>query len=475
MKLTVFQVKRWTNLVPHYGNTSTSRIEGNHAVLKSYLCCSTGDMKSVFERFQRYWRDQHQNLLDAESTERMRIGHSIQIPLLGSLIGFIYQYALRKIVAQKARLGPQPPPFPCACGIPTYMGIPCYHKIWERQQGEGLILAEDIHAHWWYDRVNGAQPHVGRQLLPLLNPDIVKGKGRPKGAKGQRSTLPTGVTLVTGLGVEQTAAIAAAMHPKSMPGSQNAMARGGGSRGRGFGRNIRQPGRGKSSTRRNPSAFEYDAIQLPSSSAPPRVSFDAPSDTIVVQVPQSPAKNRVRFEYQNDDEGFLDLDSPAEVIDITRDGDGDTPRPPSPLQGLISPHRLELSARALRAIDRNRRSIAAGKGPTGFTTTELALARGAGSNHDTYIPGTVRERAYMRAATTLKEHEFDALREGDDDEENVAARLNLPTVKQLDLRNMPPPSTAPASLHDDVPERFDFEGEEDELALYYSEERYTIT
>jgi hypothetical protein len=83
---------------------------------------------------------------------------------------------------------------------------------------------------------------------------------------------------------------------------------------------------------------------------------------------------------------------------------------------------------------------------------------------------------YIRAATMLKQHEFDAWREGDDDEEAVAAHLNPPTVKQLDLRNMPPQSIiAAASLHDDVPERFDFEGEEDELALYYSEETYIIT
>ncbi|KAH8745151.1 hypothetical protein F5882DRAFT_312826, partial [Hyaloscypha sp. PMI_1271] len=44
-------IRRYTNKVRHFGNTSTSRIEGNYAILKSYLRRSTRDMKSVFDRF----------------------------------------------------------------------------------------------------------------------------------------------------------------------------------------------------------------------------------------------------------------------------------------------------------------------------------------------------------------------------------------------------------------------------------------
>lgn len=158
-------------------------------MLKAYIGKSTGDLKSVFDRFQRYWKHQHQNLLDSEADERDRILHSIQIPLLSGVLGYVYQYALRKIVSQKSRLSEHPPPLPCRCGTPNYMGLPCFHKVYQRLQEEGIVLPEDIHDHWWYTRTYGSRPNIGRQVLPLLNPDVVKRKGRPKGAKGKKNAL----------------------------------------------------------------------------------------------------------------------------------------------------------------------------------------------------------------------------------------------------------------------------------------------
>ena len=69
-------------------------------------------------------------------------------------------------------------------------------------QGGGMILPTDIHSHWFYNRGEGAELLVGHQVIPLLNLDVVKGKGRPKGAKGKKNSLLSGVTIVTGPGVE---------------------------------------------------------------------------------------------------------------------------------------------------------------------------------------------------------------------------------------------------------------------------------
>jgi hypothetical protein len=143
---------------------------------------------------------------DDLANERIRPLHSIQIPLLAQVIGFVHAFALRKIVAQKARIRLEAPPQPCECGTQTYMGIPCWHILWERIQAGGMVLLSDIHPHWFYDRGDGVELPIGRQVIPLLNPDVVKGKGRPKGALGGKNVLPAGVTYISVAGLEATAA-----------------------------------------------------------------------------------------------------------------------------------------------------------------------------------------------------------------------------------------------------------------------------
>jgi hypothetical protein len=126
-------------------------------------------------------------------------------------------------------------------------------------------------------------------VIPLLNPDIVKGKGRPKGALGKKRKL---IHVVPGPGVDaiidRAEAIAELSRPKTGPGSRGGRIPGRGrgrGRGRGKGRGMipiglsHQSGAGVEGTRRNPSAFEYDQFELPSqwdlpiSTAPARIEI----------------------------------------------------------------------------------------------------------------------------------------------------------------------------------------------------------
>jgi hypothetical protein len=67
------------------------------------------------------------------------------------------------------------------------MGLPCFHTINERLQGGGYILPTDIHKFWWYRRPQQGTPSATdvqtRRLV--LNPAIVRGKGRPRGSKNK--------------------------------------------------------------------------------------------------------------------------------------------------------------------------------------------------------------------------------------------------------------------------------------------------
>jgi hypothetical protein len=64
------------------------------------------------------------------------------------------------------------------------MGLPCYHTLYQRKLSTGVVHLEDIHAHWHYSRPEPGT--LSTPALPVLNPLVVKGKGRPRGALGTR-------------------------------------------------------------------------------------------------------------------------------------------------------------------------------------------------------------------------------------------------------------------------------------------------
>ena len=214
-----------------------------------------------------------------------------------------------------------------------------------------MVLLTDIQAHWFYDRGDSVEIPAGRQVFPLLNPDVVKVRGRPKKALGQKSVLPTGVTTAAGPGLA------------AMRGSSQRRGRARGKRrGRGFSSSIptgpsHEASYGASSTRRYPSAFEIYPHEFPTSMAPARL--------------------RKR---------------PSAVIDISDDDEINE-------DNTIT---VELLPEAQQLLDLSLAEIAAGRPPTTLSTTQLALARGA-SGDDGYVPGTETERAYMRSKATITE------------------------------------------------------------------------
>jgi hypothetical protein len=69
------------------------------------------------------------------------------------------------------------------------MGLPCFHTVAKQLATPGHILLEDIHPFWWYKRPDPSTPfEIAVQIRPVvLNPAVVRGKGRPRGAKGKKS------------------------------------------------------------------------------------------------------------------------------------------------------------------------------------------------------------------------------------------------------------------------------------------------
>ena len=111
----------------------------------------------------------------------------MNIPLFAAILKQVHGYALRKILEELKKLPARlvgPPPASCTCSIQQSMGLPCYHTIWQRKLSSGVIYLEDIHPHWYFSRPEPGLALAISHPLPVLEPLIVQGKGRPRGALG---------------------------------------------------------------------------------------------------------------------------------------------------------------------------------------------------------------------------------------------------------------------------------------------------
>lgn len=189
---------------------------------------------------------------------------------------YVHDYALQILVQEKQKLPVDLRTMPadvmdCTCTLRASMGLPCQHEIRVLMANPGAIRLSNIDPHWYYVR-GATDSQLSRRIL--LNPAVVKGKGRPKGARG------------------------------------------------GHGKN-----QGSSTTRRDPSLFEHAAIELPSSSAletvtparnpqpPRRKTPELPSHPAVI-----PQVNVIRQGARWDIRGNNDSHLSTTQLGITRGG-----------------------------------------------------------------------------------------------------------------------------------------------------------
>jgi hypothetical protein len=130
-----------------------------------------------------FWTAQHASIQSTTAQQQLRPRHTVNIPLFAAVLEHIHGYALQKILQEHAKLPARGPPIPrCAYSIQQSIGLPCYHKIWDRKVNGGVILLEDIHPHWYFNRRASIQSTT--TPLPLLNLLAIQGRCRPRGALG---------------------------------------------------------------------------------------------------------------------------------------------------------------------------------------------------------------------------------------------------------------------------------------------------
>jgi hypothetical protein len=87
-------------MYPHFGNTSSSRVEGNHHVIKTYLNTSTVDLLTVFDKMKLLLANQFVELSRAVETDKLKLSSVHDVPVMSSIVRRISKFALKKIKEQ---------------------------------------------------------------------------------------------------------------------------------------------------------------------------------------------------------------------------------------------------------------------------------------------------------------------------------------------------------------------------------------
>jgi histone-lysine N-methyltransferase SETD2 len=123
-------VLAWTRDIMHFGHLITSRAEGKHSTIKSWISISTGDLKDVYEKISLAIEHQEhvirQQLAYNRSTSLISHSH----PIWANIKREISHFALRKTFEQfqKAKhLDNQA--IPCSGVFKNTMGLPCAHIL----------------------------------------------------------------------------------------------------------------------------------------------------------------------------------------------------------------------------------------------------------------------------------------------------------------------------------------------------------
>jgi hypothetical protein len=63
----------------------------------------------------------------------------------------------------------------CTYTVKAFIGIPCFHTVFDRFAENGYILLKDIHLFWWYKRLEqGTSSEIAIQTARVvLNPAVV--------------------------------------------------------------------------------------------------------------------------------------------------------------------------------------------------------------------------------------------------------------------------------------------------------------
>lgn len=174
-------IRYYTNDTLHFGTTVTSRAEGAHSVLKSYLQVSTGDLKQVVAKIVVLLNNQYAEYITKREEAKQGRPYHLRTQFLHRTVGYIAPIALNKVLAEWQKVVSNTNPLgPCSGVLTATWGIPCAHFLQNRLFNGEVLGPDDFHLHWHLDR--DPQRVVRPPIDPLLqigDPLVIRRRGRP--------------------------------------------------------------------------------------------------------------------------------------------------------------------------------------------------------------------------------------------------------------------------------------------------------
>ncbi|EXU94735.1 MULE transposase domain protein, partial [Metarhizium robertsii] len=177
-------VKAWVDQHMHFGNAVTSRVEGIHALLKSYLKTSKFDLFDVWRTIKHAVENQLSEIRSTQARQQTRkptehLGGS----LFSAVHGWVSHEAMRKVDEQRRLLEKTDPRVSMVCSgtFTKSHGLPCVHKIKQTLERNQALSIDDFHQQWHLKR------NEGRHQL-ILEPIRVESRIQKASAMAKSST-----------------------------------------------------------------------------------------------------------------------------------------------------------------------------------------------------------------------------------------------------------------------------------------------
>lgn len=148
-------VRAWTNEYAHFGEQTTSRIEGSHHSLKAWIETSQLDILSLFQQLLNFWTIQKDSYVKVMAESRTT-PFQLTGPFWQSVVRVIHTYALfetRKIwsevqqaIKENKQLGD------CTGQYQKIYEMPCKHTVRKMVEEPLALLPSHYDQHWWITR-----------------------------------------------------------------------------------------------------------------------------------------------------------------------------------------------------------------------------------------------------------------------------------------------------------------------------------
>jgi hypothetical protein len=179
--------KVWTNLVRHFGNTTSNRAEGSHRGVKKKLPPHRLHIRKVINIMKAYLEVANEDHLKDVETERISIGNYFTRPVLYEVRHRISTVAIRKMEEhlrsfKSDRLSEIPR---CKKSFYHIWGVPCAHMVYEKIEAVECFKVGDFHPQWHLGQEKDYPP-IDPALL-LRDPLVVRdSKSKGKASKTGR-------------------------------------------------------------------------------------------------------------------------------------------------------------------------------------------------------------------------------------------------------------------------------------------------